>query len=539
MERFAYVKVRSQEDGFLGSWHQGVVMACGYRKRCIKYDHILVEDGSESFIEHVEVPPAVDGDSDVVNQCHYRGSIRPLPPFYVIGPWDLPYGLCVDVYHMEAWWEGVIFDHNDGGEERTVFFPDLGDQMLVKLSTIRVTMTWNETTESWHVRGQWLFLAVIEEYEHEWPLPVSVKQTWYDLRERVGFGRIKEWTSTDRSAWQDLVLATILENLMVVLKEVLPSLAISGRINSCLLDVPKIDCGPQVESVSEGFIDSRENLTSPCAIKKPSKMGESNGLDIGSLCNKSSEIDVQLFQKGHDLDQLVEEADDNGSNMNLHDRPSKSFHKEQSLPTSQPLTAIERPQGHARVLVAGIPPRLSVKVDVKAKDPICGRRGNWQPAGPDLIPGAEPFPDAIALYIRGNGIKHNDSLVAGVRGHLLYLGWKIEFRVVKDESFRFRYVSPAGKCYQSLVQVCLDLTGSIKETLSVLSDDTSKNFTATSNSKVYMLSDNLKERQPSLAQVYPNSDSLKCHPHAAFLTADTDLLFCIRIRSTLIRQPPC
>ncbi|OWM86311.1 hypothetical protein CDL15_Pgr011135 [Punica granatum] len=141
-------QVRSQGVGLLGSWHQGIVLSCGHRRRCIKYDHILIEDGLEKLIDYVEVPPAVDGvDSNEVHQCHYRGSIRPLPPHFATGPWDLPYGMCVDVYYMEAWWEGVIFDHNDGAEERTVFFPDQGDEMLAELGSIRITMTWNKAVK--------------------------------------------------------------------------------------------------------------------------------------------------------------------------------------------------------------------------------------------------------------------------------------------------------------------------------------------------------------------------------------------------------
>lgn len=477
-------------------------MACGYRRRCVKYDHILVDDGSQSFIEHVEVPPSVDGiHSDEVHQCQYRGSIRPLPPYLVIGPWDLPYGSCVDVYHMEAWWEGVIFDHNDGSKERNVFFPDLGDEMVVRLGTMRATPTWDEITESWHRRGPWLFLEVIQECEQDWPLPVSVKQMWYDLRERDDFRGIKEWTSTDRGAWRCLVLETILENLMVVLQEALPSLAISGNICTWLLNMPKIDCGPQVESVDEGFIDCRENLFTPCAVTELPRTDENNGVDIGMLRNKSSKIDVQLFQKVHNLDRLVEEADGNGSNMNSYIMPSKSFPKEPILPTPQPLTAIGSPQ---RLPKLSFPSRLSVEMDVKAKDHIRRKCGHWQPAGPDFVPGAEPFPDAITLYIRGKNTQCNDSLIARVHQHLLYLGWKIEFRVDKEEIFRFHYISPAGKCYQSLFKACIDITGAIKETRSAFSDDTSNSFIATGSPLVSKLPDSLKDCQPCPAQVCTN-----------------------------------
>ncbi|PKI50009.1 hypothetical protein CRG98_029596 [Punica granatum] len=370
------VEVRSHEDGLCGSWHQGIVIACGHRTRCIKYDHILVDDGSESMIEHVEVPPVVDGvNYDEVQQCHYyRGSIRQLPPYVVIVPWNLPYGVCVDVYHKEAWWEGVIFDHNDGAEERTVFFPDIGDEMLAKLCNIRITMTWNEATEHWHRRGHWLFLEVIEEYEHEWPLPVSVEQIWYDLRDRDDFIKIKEWTSIDRALWQDLILQTISNNLMVALQDALPHLVMSRNLGESygLPDIPDMDRDPEAEIVNEGCVGSRSNLT-----------------------------------RG--------------------------------------------------------PSRLPVEMDAQAKEPIHGKY-DWRPVGPDMVPGAGPCPNAITLYTGGKGTKYNHSLVEDVRKHLLYLGWKVEFRVDKGDILKFCYISPGGKCYHSVVKVCLDILGTNKDT---------------------------------------------------------------------------
>ncbi|KAM7257329.1 hypothetical protein ACFE04_013070 [Oxalis oulophora] len=48
----------------------------------------------------------------------YRGTIRPSPPPLDVSKWRLHYGLCVDAYHQDGWWEGVIFYHNDNSEER-------------------------------------------------------------------------------------------------------------------------------------------------------------------------------------------------------------------------------------------------------------------------------------------------------------------------------------------------------------------------------------------------------------------------------------
>ncbi|PKI58473.1 hypothetical protein CRG98_021158 [Punica granatum] len=380
------VEVKSEEDGFLGSWHQGIVLACGHRRRCIKYDHILIGGTSDSMIEHVEVSPAVDGiDFDQVHRCHYRGSIRPLPPYFVTGPWDLPYGMCVDVYHMDAWWEGVIFDHNDGAEERTIFFPDLGNEIEV---------------------------------------------------------------------WQDLNLETISENLKVALSDALPHLVVMlgniGQSVDLLNDVPEMDEG----------------------VSKPSGIDET----IKLLNNDPSKIDVQVSQTTHNSDPLTEEAEPDNNGM-ICDRMSRSANKEPSLSISQPEMLNESSRHCSMVMSAEVPSRLSSEMDAKSKDLTCRKRGNWQPAGPDLVPRAEHFPDAIAFYIRGKGTKHNESLVADVQKHLLYLDWKIEFRFDKEDVLRFRYVSPEGKCYQSLVKACLDIIGTNMDNLS----DANKSSAATIN----------------------------------------------------------
>lgn len=218
------VEVRSEEDGFLGSWHKGSVVRAGFRRRKIEYNHLLSEDGSGyNLTVDVVVSAAMDGENlDVVGFYSGRGLIRPLPPRCSSpGPWELPYGLCVDVYYKEAWWEGVIFDHNDGENERRVFFPDLGDEMVVAISSMRVTMTWNDIDGSWLRRGTWVLLELLEGYEKDGYLAVSVQQIWYDLRERDEFqSQIVDWTCSDEAAWKDLVKDTIINNLTIALGDV-------------------------------------------------------------------------------------------------------------------------------------------------------------------------------------------------------------------------------------------------------------------------------------------------------------------------------
>ncbi|GMY31994.1 increased dna methylation 1 [Fagus crenata] len=88
---------------------------------------------------------------------------------------------------------------------------------------LRINQVWNEITENWQPRGTWLFLELIDEYEQETHLGVSVKQIWYDLREcdKTCFDKIKEWTCMMRDLWKRLVLQVINENLNMILKDCL------------------------------------------------------------------------------------------------------------------------------------------------------------------------------------------------------------------------------------------------------------------------------------------------------------------------------
>ncbi|XP_010535368.1 PREDICTED: uncharacterized protein LOC104810704 [Tarenaya hassleriana] len=217
------VEVRSVEEGFLGSWHPGTVVAAEKQYHRVKYDHLLYDDGTHRLMDILDVPESVEGLSCSRTNSYdiYRGRIRPVPPKLKIDEWNLPYGQCVDVFSRGVWWEGVLFDHGDGNEDRRVFLPDLGDEMNVDLSSLRLTLDWDAFRGTWKPRGTWLFLELIEKYEEENYLPVSVKQLWYDVQDRLGFERIREWTCSTRRLWESLVLKVIDDNLRITMNQFL------------------------------------------------------------------------------------------------------------------------------------------------------------------------------------------------------------------------------------------------------------------------------------------------------------------------------
>lgn len=218
------VEVRSVEEGLRGSWHQGIVIECRTQIRVVKYHHLLCENTSENLIEFIPVLFAVDGNiptnwrpSDFPN---YRGKIRPVPPHFICDKIYLHYGQCVDAFHEDAWWEGVVFDHDDGSDERLIFFPDMGDELKAHFKNLRVTQDWDASTDEWKLRGDWIFLEVIEELKMEFPLIVSVKQIWYELQMTKHFLKeMKEWTCPVKESWKESVKEVMLDNFKLTMDD--------------------------------------------------------------------------------------------------------------------------------------------------------------------------------------------------------------------------------------------------------------------------------------------------------------------------------
>lgn len=367
------------------------------RRRCIRYDDILSDDGTDYLVETVDVSDVVEGlESDCTDVSDtFRGRLRPVPPKLEIDQSKLAYGLCVDVYFSEAWWEGVLFDHENGSEKRRVFFPDLGDEMDADLQSLRITQDWNEGTETWECRGRWLFLDLIEKYKEDNYLPVSVKQLWYDIRDRIGFARIQEWTCSTPHLWEDLMLEVIDDNLRIT-------------INQFLHDYDT-ERYPQLKLLKEA--SQAVNETNTCL---------SGVLVIAPQEQQFSCADNDYKpanQRCHSLSVLTSVSGI---------RSEASYITRTTEFTSKKSTA-----AHKKMILNKKP-------------------GNWYPF--DCV--AKSCPQAVSSFIRSTS-----QLVAmHVRKHLKYMGWTIEHMVDEAGRHRFRYLSPDGRLTEhSLRQVCFRL----------------------------------------------------------------------------------
>nr|XP_043635253.1 uncharacterized protein LOC122606467 [Erigeron canadensis] len=202
------VEVRSVEDEFQGSWHIATVIEHKNQICVIKYDYF---DG---------IVESIPTKGEPSNNPSYRGKLRPVPPNLLLNENCLHYGQCVDVKHNNAWWEGVIFDHDDVCEERLVFFPDLGDELRVPVENIRFTQDWDADTDKWKLREDWIFLQVLEELGFEWPLLVSARQIWYETRSRYHFVKdMIEWTCPVTENWKEIVKDVIFDNFSLTMTE--------------------------------------------------------------------------------------------------------------------------------------------------------------------------------------------------------------------------------------------------------------------------------------------------------------------------------
>ncbi|KAG2669946.1 hypothetical protein I3760_14G059900 [Carya illinoinensis] len=448
------VEVRSEEDGFQGSWHPGSVIACYNQGRRVKYDHLLCNDKSDNLEDVVHVSRSLDGiGATDANSCNYRGCIRPTPPHVEFNKWVFSYGLCVDVYYQEAWWEGVIFDHDNGSDERRIFFPDLGDELKTGINMLRITQDWSEATDNWQPRGTWSFLKLIEEYEQEGYLGVSIKQIWYDLRGKKGFDEIEEWTCNREDLWRELMLEVIDDNLSIILNDVFQVFDHSVSL---------------LQETSGGLKSARTHVDTDTSPE--SNLDYSHAIVlVEDLCS-----DPFIDQEKPPMDESFSALDADEVDMNLlADSDVPCHNKAVSLIAESLSTLPSRPGKISSTNLGTIGEELystnSIKVNGKPK--CFTRKRNWLPVGPNVLPEAAFCPHAVAEYalLRMKHKKPGNSLATDVRKHLSYLGWKIDSVRYKGEN-RLRYTSPIGRCYYSLLQICQEMRGSSTETISSFSE---------------------------------------------------------------------
>ncbi|RHN56522.1 putative histone acetyltransferase chromatin regulator PHD family [Medicago truncatula] len=435
--------LRSLEDGFLGSWHPGKILRCGRKTRYVKYDNILDDEESDYLIEVVDVSSVLDGvNSSSALDCSYqRGLIRPLPPPIELLIKDLPFGQCVDVKYQDAWWEGVIFDRCNGMKDRSIFFPDLGDEMKVGVKQLRITQDWDESTENWLPRGKWVFLELFEECERVSYVAVSVKQIWYDIRMRKDFAEtIREWTCNVKELWRDLVVEVIGDYYTLTLSEVRPALNIPNNLleGESFEPTDNVQC----EATNQGNAFGSDIGISD----KPEENADSlNLLVTDQNCGSTSIIPLvdEEFEKENLLHEELES--DKSQMVDVEFEKEILLHEELESDKNQ-MVDVEFEKD------------ILLHEELESDKNRKRRRSKsiiWKPLELSEVEFCPEVIDEYALGCRSKTVR--ELLKTKVRKHLVYLGWTIEWTENNTPPHRrYRYKSPDKlnpKFYTSIFQV--------------------------------------------------------------------------------------
>ncbi|KAK4355979.1 hypothetical protein RND71_024950 [Anisodus tanguticus] len=477
------VEVRSVEDGFLGSWHSGTVIGCDDLIRRVKYDHLLCDDGSGNLVELVSVSPMVDGVIIPADQklVHRGGVIRPLPPLREFGKWPLTYGQCVDYYYQDAWWEGVIFDREEGDEERRIFFPEMGDEMKAQVDRLRITQDWDEVTEEWEPRGSWIFLEMIEEIEQLHPRLISVKQIWYEVQLKNEYDAFLKlwWTSSSTDIWRKLVKEVLHDNTKLSIKQFFSQLNSSqvfvegGQLLefSDLSLVAKLNLETYFDNSISLFKEAASKLDSTATLtidqdfphlQLPMDQDVSEGFAPASK-------DVQLRGNGESIPPSQKEesyvpppSDDAGILSSTKSKPptftnSKPRRGRPPAKKKNPEAIVKYMSSVSSMKNFRKPPSDDISgilSSTKSEPPTFKPRRGRPPTkkkkieGQNLVSEPDSCPEAlIAKYVPST------SSVKEFKKHLLYLGWKFEL-VMDCGIIKKNYVAPNGKVCESLSQVC-------------------------------------------------------------------------------------
>ncbi|XP_042510627.1 uncharacterized protein LOC122086021 isoform X2 [Macadamia integrifolia] len=538
------MQVRSLESGFEGSWHSGVITKNSGYSRSVEYDNMLVDNCSEKLSEDIDFPSKMESNCLKIRgtPTHNRGRIRPTPPPLQITKWTLHYGLCVDALHNDAWWEGVVFDHEDGTGKRLILFPDLGDEMSVGINNLRITQDWYEMSEEWKCRGDWLFLQLIERYEEKYPLLVSVRQLWYDVRTKEEFQKeICEWTFWEESAWAHLVLDTIVENMELTLDKVLDVTNLEETLKLAEVSSKRNNTWDTDFSLHRVVPEALEGEAEP-ALSLPEHpefitLKRKNNASAFSVCEYGLSTEtlptnpyfamVEPSEEGSvDAGNFIHQMEDDRFGVNLSVDMNGSFYREQitiqpralSIESSLESTAQEGvvlsttedcgskkgPCGqpnckHTSLKLRRKAQRLPVpaKIHTSTLD-LSSRRdvpmdlnSNFVVFEPEFCPQAVKSYSEISLaeekqkFLRNIGISKDD-LRLKARSHLSAIGWKFHYftrKRIDGTLYReMRYKAPNGKWYYSLRTACMACVeeGEIFENIST-TEQLTRNMGTTGN----------------------------------------------------------
>ncbi|RCV45278.1 hypothetical protein SETIT_9G441200v2 [Setaria italica] len=423
---------------------------------------------------------ATDGNSSMAGEL-IRGTVRPICPHQPLQVSEASYGLCVDAFLEGSYWEGVIVDHAQGSTERKVLFPDEGDECNIGVDKLRLTQDWDEVTGKWKPRGIWLFLQMLLAHEERDGLPVSVRQIWFDMRSKPAFRTdAKMWMCRTEAFWERSLANLIAELWSICGRPTIDgyqvetySTVVEGsnsaafqkeRVETTVLD--KLDPNPAVlfQTLSEYTSCYRNNKRKSALVKK--ELAKQHLKSLGwTMLDDRGKNKFYISPDGKRFPSFLgaceaclaskeANADQHSHTNNLLLDSASVVHKNAHyIPTRMDLILREN-KSNDKLIETSSRPWESVQLDAQFSPQIVSLLANYQ--------------DGTTVLQRR--INRTQSLM--LKKHLLALGWSIEFKI--DEMIlenghhknimRYRYVSPDGKTYASVIQViCSFIVGSVKQ----------------------------------------------------------------------------
>ncbi|OEL27279.1 Increased DNA methylation 1, partial [Dichanthelium oligosanthes] len=450
------------------------------KARAVRYTDFVGENGLP-LVENVQVSDVIDGKSSMAGEL-IRGNIRPMCPHQPLQVSDASYGLCVDAFLDRSYWEGVIVDHDEGSMERKVLFPDEGDECIVGVDELRLTQDWDEVTGKWKPRGIWLFLQMLLSHEERDGLPVSVRQIWFDLRSKPSFRTYaKIWMCGTEAFWERSLAELIAELWSICGRPTVDgyqvetySTLIEGsrsaafhqneRVETTVLD--KLDPIPDVlfQTLSEYISCYRNNKRKSALVKK--ELAKQHLKSLGwTMVDDRRKNKFYISPDGKRFPSFLgaceaclasKEANDDQdyhTNNLLLDSASVVHKNAHHVPTSMDLI-LREDKSNDKLIETSSRPWESVQLDAQFSPQMVSLLANYQ--------------DGTTVLQRR--INKTESLM--LKKHLLALGWSIKFKI--DEMMqenghhkkitRYRYKSPDGKSYASVIQViCSLIVGRVKQ----------------------------------------------------------------------------
>ncbi|RWW03023.1 hypothetical protein GW17_00033867 [Ensete ventricosum] len=551
----------------LQSWHLAVVNECGEFFRVVEHTNRLSGDHIPETVEVIPVSDAIEGTFSTTTESR-RSRIRPVPPHVSIGSAEIRYGLCVDALVDHAWWEGVVFDHDEGFQLRRVLFPDLGDEAILTIDRLRLTQDWDEASGHWKPRGRWLFLQLLQNFDCAGSLPVSIRQIWCNLRDTHVFqDKIKRWAFGTKDIWEKVVSELIEEvwsavNSISVSDVISEELVTDGMasVNVCT-SMEDVICpeGADLGLVANGTESTDNNCSSglntiddcalisgaqsPCQLKYASESSSQAVLVVDSTevsgadgflqscdsiqasmkpgaCSKALQDFIQvcrnkfcpidLKKKLCVLRQLARSHLMAAGWKFIKDVKGRKYYVsplgkrfgslvtaceawktvEENSDTTTDCTFVT--ENHAAE-VRGTFSNLTSMHSKAENIPSCSAANNWKPLKLD----ASYCPEVVEVYaskMRGGNSRLKSlaeldckSLSEKVKKHLVALGWTVEFR--DDAILRFRFSSPQGRIYYSLIKACSDLLHQKVDEECEYSDDSEYDRSGCSTKRLHSIVD--------------------------------------------------